>query len=203
MAEGYCNVCGDELQDLDDCHNVCAFCGAVFKKEHEEEEEREQHMVEVIEVLVFSTSPDSNMPECICSVCRKDFRNPEDPQDHEFPLRMFHGDEGSAGESRFHTSCFERIFTLKDGNLQARPDVRIDWVPEAQKKIMIVDSMVQNQLGRELDERLLRDILKAIRDIPGITGEQLREKLGVSEEVMEVYFNSLVTIKAIEYQEEF
>lgn len=92
----------------------------------------------IVHLLRFKSSPDSEDPECICSLCRNNFQavdaDPEEERD-DFPIRM--GNEMKVGdarganegwEARFHKRCFEQLYVLKNEKIYLREEeIQIHW----------------------------------------------------------------------------
>ena len=51
----------------------------------------------------FDEAPDVGDPDCICSICRREISQAENP------LRMYQGEGEETVEARFHEHCFEKI----------------------------------------------------------------------------------------------
>jgi len=92
-----------------------------------------------VTLTVFPDSPDAGDPGCICSLCGKSFTEPEhvgpyddrefyedEDADDAFPIRLFFN-EGKDGEARFHTRCFNQIYTVKGKEFVAHDGVEIRW----------------------------------------------------------------------------
>jgi hypothetical protein len=63
------------------------------------------HLDEAESVHWFDLSPDATSPLCVCSLCGKDFQDPDEHEDWQNPMRLF--DREKDVEARFHQACFE------------------------------------------------------------------------------------------------
>ncbi len=101
-----------------------------------------------VQLLLFHKSPDSDLPECICSLCRQPFRGPEflerhvQPDDAEWmeaaeqedqsqPIRLWpEKAKRKDWEIRFHPACLERIIDADSDPmvLTFRPELHVSWI---------------------------------------------------------------------------
>ncbi len=101
-----------------------------------------------VQLLLFHKSPDSDLPECICSLCRQPFRDPEflerhaqpddaewlealEKEDRSLPIRLWPEEaKRKDWEIRFHPACLEKI-TDPDCDpmmLRFRPELHVSWI---------------------------------------------------------------------------
>ena len=82
-----------------------------------------------VQLLLFHKSPDSDMPECICSLCRQPFTM--DDEDRDIPIRLWpEKAKRKDWEIRFHPACLEKI-TDPDSDpmgLRFRSELHVSWI---------------------------------------------------------------------------
>jgi len=75
-------------------------------------------------------------------------------------------------------------------------------VHETDLKFRIIGVVVKDRLGEEMDQSLLRQILRVLADNPGITAEKMGEVLEVPVETLRAYLGGLTTVNAVGWMEE-
>ena len=89
--------------------------------------------VVVVQLLMFHSCPDSDQPECICSLCRRPFTIDEDEDLDDaldIPVRMWpENAKGKSWEIRFHVECLEQVCIpgQDPAKFQWKPGLHIAW----------------------------------------------------------------------------